>query len=93
MSPLRMLLWAAFLFLAFAAPSHAEDGYDLWLRYRPIEAGARQMYRTQITQIVAPATSSPTLEAAQRELERGLSGLLAHAIPVSAQPTRSGALL
>ena len=60
MSLFRTLLMAALLFLAFAAPARAEDGYDLWLRYRPVETNARQVYRTQITQIVAPTASSPT---------------------------------
>src|SRR5262245_49318006 len=73
--------------------ARAEDGYDLWLRYRPVEASAQRLYRTQITEIVVPAASSPTLDAARGELERGLSGLFAHAVPVARQPTRSGALL
>lgn len=94
MSLFRTLVAAALLFLAFAAPAHGEDGYDLWLRYRPMEASAQRAYRAQITEIVAPATSSPTLTAAQRELEHGLSGLLARAVPIAtAQPSRSGALV
>ena len=32
----------------------AEDGYDLWLRYRPVEAAAQARYRAAATAIVAP---------------------------------------
>ena len=33
-------------------PARAEDGYDLWLRYRPMEAGAQAQYRPLATGIV-----------------------------------------
>ncbi|HEX4635201.1 MAG TPA: hypothetical protein VH189_03405, partial [Rhizomicrobium sp.] len=42
-------------------PAWAEDGYDLWLRYRPIEAGSQAQYRPRVTVIVAPKETSPTL--------------------------------
>jgi alpha-glucuronidase len=55
---------AAFLLL-LAAPARAEDGYDLWLRYRPMEAPAQVQYRPRATVIVSKS-----------ELIQGLSGLL-----------------
>jgi hypothetical protein len=30
-----------FCVLGLANQGHAEDGYDLWLRYRPVEAAAQ----------------------------------------------------
>ena len=93
MSIFRTLFTAALLFAAFVATADAEDGYDLWLRYRPIEASAQRTYRAQITEIVAPQTSSPTLDAAQRELARGFQGLLSRALPTTASVSRSGALV
>jgi alpha-glucuronidase len=70
------LLFAVIGAALFAGPAHAEDGYDLWLRYRPIEQPARDRYAARATAIVVQG-SSPTLDAAASELERGLSGLLA----------------
>ena len=65
---------AAFLLL-LAVPARAEDGYDLWLRYRPMEASAQAQYRPLATGIVSEG-ASPSLDAAKAELTRGLSGLL-----------------
>jgi alpha-glucuronidase len=76
----------------FASAAHAEDGYDLWLRYRPIEASAAQTYRDRATSLVGE-TSSATLAAAQSELTRGLSGLLAQSIPTESNVTRDGAIV
>lgn len=66
---------AAALFLTTAWAAKAEDGYDLWLRYPAVEAGAGTDYRVAATQLVV-AGDSPTLGVAVDELERGLSGLL-----------------
>ncbi len=89
----RAAIVLALAAIFFPALAWAEDGYDLWLRYRPIEASAQRAYRAQIAEIVAPTVSSPTLDAAQRELERGLSALLARSAPIASQPTRTGALV
>jgi alpha-glucuronidase len=72
--------FAASLLLLLAArgltlPAWAEDGYDLWLRYRPLEVGAVAQYRPLATAIVSEGRS-PSLDAAKNELGRGLSGLL-----------------
>jgi len=53
----------------------AEDGYDLWLRYQPVESPWMQAYRQATTRVILPV-SSPTLQAAKDELRRGISGLL-----------------
>jgi len=82
-------LAAAFLLL-LAAPARAEDGYDLWLRYRPVEAAAQTQYRPLATAIVSEG-NSPSLEAARNELIQGLSGLLAK--PVGAGSVSGGALV
>ena len=71
-------LAVAFLLL-LAVPAQAEDGYDLWLRYRPMEVAAQARYRPLATTIVSQA-SSPSLEAAKSELIQGLSGLLAKSV-------------
>ena len=59
MSVFRFL--AVALLLLLAIPARAEDGYDLWLRYRPIEAAAQAQYRPLATAIVSEG-NSPSLD-------------------------------
>ncbi|WP_219993624.1 alpha-glucuronidase family glycosyl hydrolase [Asticcacaulis tiandongensis] len=61
--------------LAPAATLADEDGYDLWLRYIPLEQPLADTYRPQATALVTYG-DSPTLKAASDELHRGLKGLL-----------------
>ncbi|CAN5266945.1 alpha-glucuronidase family glycosyl hydrolase [soil metagenome] len=65
-------LASCLLSVGLVAPSQAraEDGYDLWLRYRPLPAAQRPSPRA-----IAPTTDTPTLMVARAELERGLTGL------------------
>ena len=70
--------------------ARAEDGYDLWLRYRPVGSTLEERYARNATSIVVQRTS-PTLKAAGEELHRGLSGLLGHSVPDSA--IRDGAII
>lgn len=76
-----------------SAAAVEEDGYDLWLRYRPLAAGARLTeYRGALTRIVVQG-NSPTLDAARDELSHGLNGLLGAAIPVEKSVTAAGAIV
>jgi alpha-glucuronidase len=77
----------ALLLLVLATAVHAEDGYDLWLRYRLIESPWLERYRSAARQLVAP--DGP----AQAELLRALQGLLAAAPNVAASVTRDGAII
>ena len=80
----RVLLSIAALLLVQSANAADEDGYDLWLRYRP-PAGARQAELTaQARSIVLKAPASPTVDAAVAELQRGLGGMLGHPAPLAA---------
>jgi alpha-glucuronidase len=59
---------------------HAEDGYDLWLRYKKIDdAKTLSSYKTSITGIMVVG-NSPTLLAAAEELKLGLNGLMGSSI-------------
>ncbi|MBL0939084.1 MAG: alpha-glucuronidase [Gemmatimonadaceae bacterium] len=61
-----------------AAPA-IEDGYDLWLRYRPItDAATSTAYRSRLKQLVVLG-ATPTLDIARDELHRGVSGMLGSA--------------
>src|SRR5690349_21656789 len=71
--PLRLLA-ASLLLLASASSAEAEDGYDLWLRYRLVDAKWRSSYARRATAIVQDS-QSPTLDAAADELRRGIQGL------------------
>jgi alpha-glucuronidase len=68
-----------FLFLLLSCHSHllfAEDGYELWLRYVPIQDKQRLAeYRKELKSMIVFGTS-PTMQVATEELQRGLSGLL-----------------
>ena len=70
---LRLLIFALLAFASTAAA--AEDGYDLWLRYRLVEAPTRARYSERATAVIEDS-HRPTLQVAASELRRGLSGLL-----------------
>ena len=79
--------------MAVSAPAaHAEDGYDLWLRYHLLDPAPRDTVTAHATAILAPADPSPSLAAALDELNRGLGGLLGAPAPRTAAP-RPGALV
>ncbi|MEG3146676.1 alpha-glucuronidase family glycosyl hydrolase [Sphingomonas sp. RT2P30] len=67
-----------------ATPACAEDGYDLWLRYRPLPAAQAAALRAQA---VVVRGDSATLRAAAAELRRGLSGISGSSAIV--QPARA----
>lgn len=83
------LSWAWAWLLVCAASAHAEDGYDLWLRYRPIEAPWATRYRGFATQVVA----APGTNRAAEELLRGMTGLLAVKPMAVSRVSRDGAVV
>ena len=83
---------AGLLLAVIATAAQAEDGHDLWLRYRPVEAAARARYLASAGELVVAGTSS-SLTAAKAELSRGLGGLLGAAPLVSDRVDRDGAIL
>jgi alpha-glucuronidase len=91
----RLALILAVIACAAAGASpiaSAEDGYELWLRYHPVEEQWLGTYRVTVTQIV-PGETSETLQAAQAELVRGLGGLLGFPPPVDPIVTTDGAIV
>ena len=89
MRPYRSMLRGliVLLLLAVASPEvRADDGYDLWLRYERISDAERlAQYRSAVSSILVDG-DSPTLQAAQDELQRGLEGLLAESVPLVDAP-------
>ena len=55
--------------LAKLLEAMAEDGYDLWLRYRQLPVERLDSYRQSASELV-PGAPSPTLEIAKSELLR-----------------------
>lgn len=70
----------------------AEDGYDLWLRYRPLAAADATALRPHATALVAP-DATPTQIATRDELVRGLSGLLGTGMAKADTVTADGAIV
>lgn len=72
-----MARWAAAvaMLLAFAQPALAEDGYELWLRYRPLAAGPAADLATRAGSIETEEAADPTIAAAVAELRRALPGM------------------
>ncbi len=83
----------ALLAAAGAAPARAETGYELWLRYAPLEdASQRAVYRRALAGIVVESQTE-TARIVRAELQRGLSGLLGGDIPVWTGVQESGAVV
>lgn len=88
----RRLLPAVVLVAATAAV-HAEDGHDLWLRYRPTgDVGRLAAIRRNAAEIVAPGASE-TAGIVRAELIRGLSGLTGRTVSADSRITRDGAVI
>ncbi len=78
---------------ALPAGAGAEEWYRLWLRYKPVwDAGLREAYRCHATEVVVEG-ETPIAASIRAELHEGLSGLLAVEVPVSAEPSRAGAVV
>lgn len=73
------LLAGLLLAAGLLGSAHAEDGYDLWLRFRPLTGAALAQTETRLGSIEA-ADAGGTAVA---ELSRGLSGLLGKPVTVA----------
>jgi alpha-glucuronidase len=75
------------------AATHGEDGYDLWLRYRPLDTTARARLFSRARSIVLPQKASLTVLAAAAELNRALEAMLGRAPPIARGKPGEGALV
>ncbi|MCW2038349.1 alpha-glucuronidase [Xanthomonas arboricola] len=73
-----------------AMTAHAEDGYDLWLRYHLLPDAAQKQGSARELVVLG---ATPTLQAAGDELQRGLHGLLGVAPAPTQAATRDGAIV
>jgi alpha-glucuronidase len=70
-----------------------EDGYALWLRYRPLPAPAAAALRDWVGPVWVPPGSGPSTELAVDELARGLQGLCGMRLRACAEPAEASLLL
>jgi alpha-glucuronidase len=89
----RLLLASGLLLVSAATRLYAENGHELWLRYRLVANAVRLAeYRGAVTHIVVNG-ESPTLTVVRGELKTALRGLLGTDIPLTDQIERHGAVL
>ena len=93
MKTLAALLLSVAISTVVAVPTHAEDGYDLWLRYRPTTSESLTSYYRHAASEIVTGSSSATLDIVRSELSRGLSSLLGATRPIVAAPTRDGSVI
>ncbi|AJQ94203.1 alpha-glucuronidase family glycosyl hydrolase [Gynuella sunshinyii] len=73
--------------------SHAEDGYDLWLRYQTLpESYAKDVNRT-IKNLVPGDINDPTRALAIEELQTGFSKMLGKPLPIKSNAGKASLML
>jgi len=96
--PARQSLWndvAVILFasLLAAAPLRAESGEEAWLRYAPLQdATARQQFAS-LPAVVVALGDSPEVKVAQREMIRGVRGMLGRTLRAETHPPDESSIL
>lgn len=88
----RAAILAALLWFVLPNQAFAEDGYDLWLRYAPLDSAARAAALPHLTQIVT-AEANPQIDAAAGELVRGITGMTGTAPARGTAPAGDGAVV
>lgn len=81
----------AVVIMAFARPAQAEDGYDLWLRYKPLPADVQTRVRANAASILREGRDA-SIDVAARELHVGLGELLGGPVPIGGD-VGAGAIL
>lgn len=90
---LRRNLLVVFIVISSLVNAYAENGYELWLRYRLInDPVVMARYRNVLKEMVFPVTS-PTLNVARLELQTALQQMLKVQLPEVAAVSQSGALV
>ncbi|MBP2512288.1 alpha-glucuronidase [Sphingomonas sp. PvP018] len=82
---MRWLCVAVAVAMASTTGAQAEDGYDLWMRYRPLAKDAATALDRDAESVEVRGQSA-TLRVAADELRRGLAGLTGHAFVMGPSP-------
>ena len=75
------------------ASLYAETGINAWLRYDALSEAAARPYRTAMPAVVTRYGSSPVLDTAERELIRGVRGMLGRTLRVEDHAPAEAAIL
>lgn len=90
---LRIVLFAGFL--AILCPSqklHADNGYDAWLRYAPLKEQERATF-VWFPSVLVVRSDSPLLQTAEKELIRGVSGMLGRTLRLERELPKESAIV
>ncbi len=90
---IRTAAFVVVLVCATGVSARAENGYELWLRYRPLTNASLNAARQHAATVVREGSLSPIVQKAVAELERGLNGLLNTQIPTSDRVVVDGAVV
>lgn len=82
---------ALFCAAVLAAPSHAEDGAQAWLRYAPLQSTQTAAQYAAMPADVVSLDSSPQAASAQAELLRGVRGMIGRTLRIDSTIPREGA--
>jgi len=84
--------WLALLLAVFPGAAFAEDGHELWLRYRLLSASQQQALQSSLKGLWVAAPDSPVLQSAVSELSLALPVISGRPLHRMAGP-ESGALI
>ena len=88
-----MRKYCAFFGLLSACGLQAETGYDVWLRYAALEAGASRQYREVVPAAVTALGDSAIIDNAREEMIRGIRGMLGQTLRVEDSIGNGGAIV
>ncbi|HTD21041.1 MAG TPA: alpha-glucuronidase family glycosyl hydrolase [Terriglobales bacterium] len=89
---LYMAILGALLLGSTPVLVRAETGYEAWLRYAPVDETARTKYESLPASVVVLG-NSVVLDSAQRELIRGLRGILGRTLRAGRSEVRERAIV
>ncbi len=79
--------------LMVAGGLYAETGYEAWLRYAPLDAGAARDYREALPPMIAQLGEGEMVSNANRELTRGVRGMLGWTLRTGHDVSHESAIL
>ena len=85
-------LLALTIALLLPARASAEDGYDLWLRYRPLEAAQQERVRSHATALISEETDA-TIPLIATELSTALRAMTGTPPPAHRDAAPAGAIV
>jgi alpha-glucuronidase len=74
--------------------AHADTGYDAWLRYSRLSDAVARPYQAELPATVTTIGTAPVVQSAQRELIRGVRGMLGRTLRIEPSlPVESAVVL